>query len=76
MIFSRIFHILNWIFCRNYRIRRRTLAGKIPYYVSENYAAELRDFYQGSLARLEREVKLAYACKREEEESEFFFQYF
>lgn len=48
------------------------MAKKIPYYVSENYAAELRDFYQGSLARLEREVKLAYACKREEEESESF----
>lgn len=56
-------------------IRRRTMAGKIPYYVTKDFSFELQNYYNGSLGDLEREVKNAYktklerACKREQKYS-------
>lgn len=49
------------------------MAAKIPYYVTKNYATDFRDYYQGSLAQLEVEVKLAYACRREDQERKYLF---
>lgn len=56
-------------------IRKRTMAGKIPYYVTKNFKVELQDYYNGSLGNIEKEIKNAYkmklkrACKRENEYS-------
>lgn len=48
------------------------MAGKISYYVTVDYLAELRHVYQGSLGKLEKEVKLAFACEKEKADSKSF----
>lgn len=60
---------------RKFVIRRRTMAGKIPYYVTTDFSAKLQKHYNGSLGDLEKDVKNAYktklerACKRENDYS-------
>lgn len=47
------------------------MAAKIPYYVSRDFFADLQHYYQGSLGKLEKDVKnefqtkLTNACNRE-----------
>lgn len=61
----------NRFFNRTYVIRRRTLSGKIKYYVTRDFEADVRDKYQGSMKQLEVDVKMSYqkhltdACNRE-----------
>lgn len=64
-------HTYNRFFNRLYVIKRRTLSGKIPYYVTRDFKADVRDKYQGSMKELEVDVKTSYqkhlteACNRE-----------
>lgn len=58
-------------FDRKFSIRRRTMAGKIPYYVTKDFTAEIQKYYSGSLGDVEKDVKTEYkmklerACQRE-----------
>lgn len=71
--FIRQFHAYtyNQFYNRTYVIRRRTLSGKITYYVTRDFKADVRDKYQGSMKQLEVDVKMSYqkhltdACNRE-----------
>lgn len=79
-ITQAIFIYFNWIcFDRNYIIRRRTMAAKIPYYVSRDFSANLKHYYKSSLGKLEKDVKneyktkLAQACNREKKQSKSFW---
>lgn len=60
---------------RKFPFRKRTMAGKIPYYVTKDFSAELQKYYNGSLGDLEKDIKYAYkrklkrACEREKEYS-------
>lgn len=63
---------------RKFVIRRRTIAGKIPYYVTKDFGAKLQKHYNGLVGDLEKDVKNAYktklerACKRERDYSMYF----
>lgn len=54
------------------------MGAKIPYYVTRHFTTDLEHYYQGSLGKLEKEVKneyknkLASACNREKEQSKSF----
>lgn len=48
---------------RKYAIRKRTTAGKIPYYVTRDFSAELDDHYGGLLIKLEKDVKKEFKIK-------------
>lgn len=49
---------------RTYSIRRRTLSKvlneHIPYYVKKNFKSQLNEYYNGTLGKLEKEVKHAF----------------
>lgn len=62
---------------RNYPIGKRTIAKKITYYVTRNFAMQLDQYYGGQLGMLEKDVKYDYKikilkdCEREEKHSKF-----
>ncbi|XP_055303316.1 dnaJ homolog subfamily B member 12-like [Sitodiplosis mosellana] len=65
---------------KTHLIRRRTVAAKIPYYVTKHFSEELQYYYDGSLRKLELEVKneyktkLTHACNKEKKLKEYWLE--